>query len=257
MKREEIYRIWANAASPWSNWVAPVLFTVLDPNKPPRTVIREVELPWAGYLQRDTAVILNLPACEAVQVAVSLAWNGYSPIPVFNATPPSRFFRAKTWSAAIDVDEIIDTIHAATPILASLALPANSVPVFLLDSNRLLGQFRNAMGDEIFDNRWVAFPEDFPSAEFFIAHGIKRVLIVQSEGLPLQGDLAQILLKWQDAGLEILATTKFSVAKPEKMPLHPPSTSKVLLYRMMVNLGLRRAALGGLEWLISDGRAAS
>lgn len=256
MTREEIYRIWANPASPWSDWVAPVPFTVLDPSESSRTLLGEADILWAAGLHSDTAIILDLPATESIRVAVSLAKCGHTPVPIFNATPNFSDLNTTTWVAAIDTTEIIEAILAATPLLASISQPADSAPVFLLDANRLRGQTKTAVFYEVFDNRWVVFPEDFPASDYLVSHRIRQVLVVQSEGTKPQNDLAHVLYKWQKAGLDILITSKSSSPIPAKVIVRQPSLLKTLSYRLKAKFGFRSAAFGGLDWLISSGRAA-
>jgi hypothetical protein len=54
-----------------------------------------------------------------------------------------------------------------------------------------------------FDNRWIPYPQDFPSGEFFGAHGIRRVVVVQEADGETAEDLYEVLLGWQRLGLAI------------------------------------------------------
>jgi hypothetical protein len=232
-----------------------VPFTVLDPNASSSTVLGEAEIPWSESLQHHTAIVLDLPATESIQMAILLAKRGYTPVPIFNATPNLSDVNTSAWVAAIDTGEIADALLAATPLLASVALPADSAPVFLLDANRLRGQTKAAVFYEVFDNRWAVFAEDFPASDYLLSHGIKQILLVQPIETAPQSDLAHVLRRWQQAGIEILAIAA-SATTPAKIAVRQPSVLKTLWYRLMAKFGFRRAALGGLGWLISSGRAA-
>ena len=54
-----------------------------------------------------------------------------------------------------------------------------------------------------FDNRWVVFPQDFPSATFLRSRGVADVLLIHS-GKSVQEDLAHVLLRWQQGGLRMM-----------------------------------------------------
>ena len=54
-------------------------------------------------------------------------------------------------------------------------------------------------GPGTFDNRWVVFPQDFPSAAFLRSRGVAEVLLIQAGAQP-QEDLAHVLLRWQQGG---------------------------------------------------------
>jgi hypothetical protein len=54
-----------------------------------------------------------------------------------------------------------------------------------------------------FDNRWVVFREDLPSAEQLRAAGIDQVIVVQKGTLPVT-DLEDVLLAYQTGGLELI-----------------------------------------------------
>jgi hypothetical protein len=50
----------------------------------------------------------------------------------------------------------------------------------------------------------VVFPQDFPSANFLFRHQISRVLLFQHGGRAQpQSDLAHVLLRWQEARMEV------------------------------------------------------
>src|SRR5438045_2558006 len=54
-----------------------------------------------------------------------------------------------------------------------------------------------------FDNRWMVFPQDFPSARFLVGQGIRHALLVQKDRAEPQDDLAHSLLRWQEGGIKV------------------------------------------------------
>jgi len=87
--------------------------------------------------------------------------------------------------------------------MRGLAVALDAPPAFILDSLRLKGT--NPVREDMFDNRWMVFPQDFPSAKFLAEQKIRRVTLVQTEKTHPQEDLSHALLRWQEAGIEILA----------------------------------------------------
>ena len=72
-------------------------------------------------------------------------------------------------------------------------------PAFLLDSRRFPRGKAASPGQ--FDNRWMVFPQDFPSGKLLLSRGLRRAVVVR-EG-PLMDDLAHVLRRWQEAGVRI------------------------------------------------------
>jgi hypothetical protein len=127
--------------------------------------------------------------------------------------------------------------------LASLNISANASPVFSLDALRTgIGQ---NFGPEVFDNRWKAFPQDFPSAKFLLEHGIRRILLIQDIVAQPAEDLAHALLRWQEDGLAIFAASAVAVNAPTLITIRRPSQFRALWYRALALIGLRRATAGG------------
>src|SRR5208337_2702449 len=129
------------------------------------------------------------------------------PVPLYNASPGSPFVGLSpgaqgAWDAAVDMRPIVAAIGRITASLQALNLPADAPPAFLLDSNRLLGTTR-PVTPGMFDNRWMVFPQDFPSANFLLVHGIQKALLVQKDRLEPQDDLAHTLLRWQEGGITV------------------------------------------------------
>ncbi len=197
MNPSELYKLWAPEDSIWSNWAKPVLFTdkTFVGGEPPQTTQwQSSNVAWAPAPESGTAVVLDLPGADAVWYGMALSQCGYRPVPLYNGVrgPALGGFEL------VNVDAIVVALHEVGETLAKLQLPANAPPAFLIDENRFAGgSFANPGR---FDNRWWIFPQDFPSANYLLAHGIRSVVLGQNRAVGPQRDLAHVLLRWQDAG---------------------------------------------------------
>ncbi len=100
----------------------------------------------------------------------------------------------------------------------------------------------------------MVFPQDFPSARFLVERKIKRVTLVQAEKTQPSEDLSHVLLRWQEAGIEILAKTNGDVGAPSGITVSRPSRFKESWYRALA--GLRRSSVGAFGSFIPETSAA-
>jgi hypothetical protein len=261
LSREEAFDLWAGSASPWCVWSKPILLAYLpaeltadaaEPRVSPKA------LPSAPPADGSVIVVVDLPGVESVRVGETLAHAGFRPIPLFNAVPGPWWSRDRDSRASfrpvVDVWPIVDAIEQVTLRLRERleGLPSAAPPAFLLDSNRRLGETPRP-GD--FDNRSVSLPTDFPSAVFLQSRGVTRVIVVYDSadrtsvesGQPAS-DLAHTLLRWQNAGIAILACPldeSLCGADPAPIVLTRPSWFGMIWHGALSVLGLRRNPLGG------------
>jgi hypothetical protein len=104
-------------------------------------------------------------------------------------------------------------------------------PAFLLDSHRIAPK----PGPGAFDNRWMTFPQDFPSANLLLSRGLRNAIVFQQESL-IQTDLDHVLLRWQQAGMQIQL-------KAGDQPVHPIKVFKPRSFRSWLYVGLALMAL--------------
>jgi len=156
-----LFATWAPEASRWSLWAKPVLFTYQPP------------------------VVLPLP--PAPELA---AERGFRPVPLFNTTlgPGNNLH---------DVAAVLGSLVVLADQLAALRLPLDAPPAFLIDSGRLQGKPAPAT----YDNRWMVFPQDFPSARALRAGGIESVILIRRDDTPMQPDLRAVLRYWKRDGV--------------------------------------------------------
>jgi hypothetical protein len=233
MSEIELFKTWAAAESIWSVWAKPVLFA----NAPASfstlpTEWPDVELPEPS----DMAIVCELAGDDAVSFGIAAARKGYRPVPLFNCAPGAV--------PAIPWEGIVHRLREGAGELMRLQLPVNAPPIFLLDSQRMKPTRPVTPGT--FDNRWVVFAQDFPSAGFLKAHGIRTVMLLQEEAMfGPQEDLAHVLLRWQEGGLALITAEAADGMKTWPLTVRKPSNFRALFYRVMVALGLRRNSAGG------------
>lgn len=242
MTNQEAFAIWAPADSPWSDWAKPALFATaptdpLAPDAAPQD--RPTGLEHVPEPRERVAVILELRGVEALQVALALASRGYRPVPLFNTSHGPR--------SVVDVAPLAAALVDAAPQLEGMRIRPDAPPAFMLDANRMSPSTPPSEGR--FDNRWIVFPQDFPSATYLRARGIERALVVQ-ESDTIRDDLAHVLLRWQEAGirLSLLDPTKGDRERP--LQVRKPRLYRRAWYRMLAILGLRRSNVGGFGAVI-------
>lgn len=256
MTREEVFSVWAPQDSIWSPWVAPVLFAETDWSLMSADAAEPQAVPWPQKPTPDTAVIVDLPFAQSVHVGFSLAAIGFRPVPLYNASPGPPIVGLAPGSqgvsnAAVDMRSIVAAIARITNTLRGMSFSFNAPPAFLLDSNRLEGTTQ-PINRGMFDNRWMVVPQDFPSASFLLAHGIRQALLVQQHQLEPQRDLAHSLLRWQEGGISVLAKRLDDDTAPSPITVQRPSKYRAAWYRALAQLGFRRSAAGGFGSYIPE-----
>jgi hypothetical protein len=248
LSNEAIFDIWAPPTAIWSPWAKPVVFAHADR----QNVVEDsadsqtVDIAWAGGLSNSTAIIVDMPGVRGVMAGIAVASIGYRPVPLYNAIPGMSI----SWSdpPVVDVQSVVCALIRCTPIVASLDLAVDAPPVFLLDAGRRIGRGPPTAGQ--FDNRSVSLPTDFPSGNFMLSQNVARVILVQESDLTAQPDLAHTLLRWQEAGVQIMAKSLNNLEPPRPIIVPRPSHFRALFYNMLATLGLRRSALGGFGGLL-------
>jgi hypothetical protein len=238
----ELFETWAPEGATWSPWAKPVLFAELAPiperAKQDWLAARDGPRRWTPAAMAQTVLVLDLPGPRALALALDGASHGWRPVPLFNSCTGQR--------ALVDNEPIRAGLEWGAEVLGRAGLPDAAPPAFVLDSGRVDG----APAPERFDNRWVVFPQDFPSAARLLASDLRRVLLIQDGRREPRSDLAHVLLRWQQAGLEILALDLAGDAAPAPIAVPKPSRFRALGYRALVALGLRKNSAGGFGGLI-------
>jgi hypothetical protein len=242
---EDLYRIWAKEDALWSRWAKPVLFAQLRPVQAEimgKDDWKALDTNWAPPPATRTAIIVNLPGAESVVVGLALAALGYWPVPLYNA--------CSDMLELVHTGEIVSALILGAPRLQQMRIPPDAPPAFLIDSNRAgVGEFE-LPGK--FDNRWVVFPQDFPSANFLQSQGIQAVLLIQRHATQPENDLIHVLLRWQEAGIPLWFKNMASLGPFEKLTVTKPWNFKMAWYRVLALAGLRRSSAGGFGAIIPE-----
>ena len=250
MDASQLFEVWAPEESVWSRWAKPALFAGTAPalaaQPQPSMPVHSIETPASTYDQGQldplTAFVVDMPGERSVEIGMALAKTGYRPVPLFNT--------AYHQLAIVPVYPILKRLQDGADELQGLAIPPDAPPAFLLDAKRLEPGVPPQPGQ--FDNRWAVFPQDFPSANFLLSNNIRRAVVLQEDrlnGTP-RIDLAHVLLRWQEAGLEIYVQDPDGGMSPRPVQVAKPSSFRSLFYRALTVAGLRRSSAGGFGSVI-------
>ena len=242
MTNIEAYKIWAPDGVLWSEWAKPVMFANMT------SVNFPLEIPnvsWLGFLNQDTAIIVDLPKEKGVLESLALAQIGYRPVPLYNGVCVEIYS-----NMTVDSRSISWALYAGAGMLSGMNIRDGAPPVFMLDSRRMKGYAKNP---GMYDNRWCVFPQDMPSASFLLKHKINKIIVRTEPDVTfyenhIQLDLAHILRRYQEAGVKIRLACGGNEIKD--ITVSKPSQFKSLFYRFEAALGLSRNAVGGFGSLI-------
>lgn len=248
--KQHLYEQWAPPEAPWSPWAKPVLFATLTVEQEAAEMVdsvREDEVSWLSAAGDDLALVVDLPGRSSVHWGLAAARYGYRPVPLYNTSPGP--------SAVVNLTGIMVALCDGGDILDRADLEWTAPPAFLLDRDRLAPGVQRRPG--MFDNRWVVFPQDFPSAEFLQSQGINRVEVVQQGKTDLADDLRDVLARWHAKGLAIsLRLTD----RPDRAESIDPNWSPVSRLRRWLSglaLGLRYNSAGGFGGTVPQPSSAS
>ncbi len=203
MSGKEIYKIYAPNDAKWTKWVRPVPFVAIDTyNREPASNWVNRKVMFLKSYEENTAIFIDLPGKESIELGISLAHIGYRPIPLFNGTDKQQDSKA-----IVDTHLIESCLINSSEKLKNIQLKNDANPVFLLDSYRTN---RYRASESIFDNSWDLYKQDIPSFEYFRQNGINKIIVV---GDTIQRDLKEIFLKFQEEGIEFFLTDGYLFAK--------------------------------------------
>jgi hypothetical protein len=242
MQPEVIYQAWVPEDGVWSLWARPVLFAQLGHTSVPEHVPLP-DVSWTPDATTNAVLVLDLPGEESVHTGLAVAARGYRPVPLYNAcTGPNE---------VIDQQGIMRGLCYGANVLPALGLSTAAPPAFLIDALRLTpGQ---TIKPGLFDNRWMVFPQDFPSGRFLRGQGASEVLLVQrGRGVP-QEDFAHVLRRWQEAGLVIRAVDVAVASMPaERINVDPPPSYRSIFHQADAAFGLHPSSTGGFGGIVPE-----
>lgn len=252
---EAIFEVWAPRESIWSAWAKPVLFlqitesmgseryNVHDPALMQRLQQHVPELIGRSGGRR-TALVFDLPGASSIFAGLEAARHGFRPVPMFNCTTGPG-------ADVIPIRSLVESLRMSAGALRTMRLSDSSPPAFLIDSNRLGGPDSIVPKPLTFDNRWIVFPQDFPSGLQLRRQGIDSVLVIRSAGSsgPLH-DLNAVMQGWIQDGVQVLLTHVDVVSNSSGKALVEPVEREGWMSRMFTTLrlvfhGMRRNYSGG------------
>lgn len=193
---KEIYKIYAPKGAKWIEWIRPVPFVAID------TYNRKSATDWVDrkeiFLEQyksDTAIFIDMPGKESIELGIALSKIGYRPIPLFNGTDEQELSQA-----IVDTYIVESYLINGSEKLKNIQLKNDANPVFLLDSLRTN---RYRANESIFDNSWDLYKQDIPTAKYFKENGINKIIVV---GNTIQKDLRKIFFEFQNQGIEFYIT---------------------------------------------------
>jgi len=204
MTNRDIFNIWAPRGAKWTQWVRPVPFVALNEGFRGYDIC-DFTIPNITYIDKlpfNTAIIVDLSDDEGIKEGVALAKLGFRPIPVYNGTEPQEGAMA-----TVDNNVVEFGLIKGAEELQKITIQDDAPPAFLLDSNRMN---RYKMNESVFDNSWDIYPQDIPSAKYFLENGIDKIMVVSQK---MQRDLKEILYKFQKEGIKILFVKIYEEAK--------------------------------------------
>jgi len=244
---QELYELWTPPLAPWSAWVKPVLFAHLVNTAPEAEEARVLDgargmmLDWAPRAGEGCGIVLDLLGAEPILMGLALALRGFQPVMLFNTTPGA--------AALIDVNDAILALRGSAGVMREARLDGSSPPVFLLDSRRMRGQPRPMA----YDNRWMTFPQDFPSGAALLRGGVREMVLVLDEvGKPVD-DLRHVLVRWQEAGIAMSSVDPYArETRRDPTTITKPFGLRLMCRRAFALLGLRRNSAGGFGAIVPE-----
>jgi hypothetical protein len=240
MTNEECFNAWAPEDGLWSRWAKPVLFA----QRPDGSSLAVRSWPdppdhlWLSQGSGRTALVVDLPGVQSVETGIALARRRYRPVPLYNTSVGP--------SALVDVSGLVQSLVSGATAIREIALSPEAPPAFLIDADRMRPGVPSSPGS--YDNRWVVFPQDFPSGTFLRSRGIEEVIVFHDRG-GVQEDLSHVLLLWQEAGVRIRAIGPGDTS-PQPFTVKKPSWFRLAWYRAIILAGLRRNNAGGFGSVI-------
>lgn len=209
MTGKDVYKKWAPVGTKWVDWVRPVPFVQIDDEDFKIYKTGDFSIPKINYineLKYDMAIIIDLPEYYSINEGIALSKIGYRPIPIYNGTAETKGARATVNNHAVESRLIWGAME-----IEKMDLKEDAPPVFLTDSNRMN---RYKLDISIFDNSWDLYPQDIPSAEYFLKNGIDKIVV---RGNFFNKDLKKILFRHQEKGMKIYFTEGYE--EPQEIKL--------------------------------------
>lgn len=194
MTNKECYQIWAPSGKKWTEWVRPVPFIAAQANVKGYH-IGKLSIPTVDFIDarfENAAIVVDLPGDESVELGLAFVKKGYRPVPIYNGTIEQENARA-----TVDNQTVGAALLLGAEILKEIEINDDAFPVFLTDKNRL-NRFK--IDASIYDNSWDVYPQDLPSADYFLKNGIHKIIVISDS---ISKDLKEIFRKYKKKKIDI------------------------------------------------------
>ena len=203
MIQKQLFSIWApNEGQAWTKFTKPALFVHTENVQATRINATYVPLDVRDYVNKNTAIIVNLPGASGVEVGLGLARAGSRPVPLYNGIHEPQ---NGGLASVVDNTKIIEALVSGAEVLDSTSISETAPPAFLLDSNRNIDLNEN---HAMYDNRYSIGSDDMPTADYMKSQGISQIFVWCNT---LQGDLKSILIDYHNAGIAVMTYIDGSV----------------------------------------------
>lgn len=249
MDGEPVFDVWVPRAALWSPWAKPVLFAHIKyMNDYSQVTFEEIQI--ERPKSAGTAIVVDLPGIESIGLGLELARLGFRPVPLFNACPAPSVYVGDIIPEAVPTHALLAALVQVAEHLKSIDLPKDSPPAFLLDSNRLAEGKPIVPG--LFDNRWVVFKTDFPSAGLLLRHEIKQVEFIH-RSQPRE-DILDVLRDWSQSGILLHHIDLAHPGPPNPLKPKPAWLSSLSRFgrRIWAMMNLRPSPRGGYGGIVPE-----
>lgn len=204
MNDRELFKIWAPSDARWTDWARPVPFIGMDSHT--MFGVAQINIPahlsYVDGLEKNCAIFIDMPDHRAINDGLALAKIGWRPIPLYNGCDAQAGVRS-----LLDNRDVKDGLILGAAELNKLTIAPDAPPVFLLDTTRA-NTFK--MKVSVFDNSWDIYPQDVPSAQYFLKNGIDKMIVRTDKILK---DLKNILYTFQKSGIKIYLSDGYEKSK--------------------------------------------
>jgi hypothetical protein len=232
MDHRNVHDVWVGSDNAWEIWTKPALFAqlgdeTLGADAPEGHQYRSRSLPWSDIdvswapdATLGTFILVDIEGATSIELGFTLMSRGYRPVVAINTcTGPGE---------VIDMTPVLEALREGARFAHAFPRDSRAPPAFLLDARRM-GATRPLVPGA-FDNRWMIFQQDLPSAELLRSRKLSRLVVVLGE-TTIAEDLHHVLYAWQQGGIEILVKHMNRDSPVEAMTIQSPTWLRRILGR--------------------------
>jgi len=224
MDHVDVYDVWVGNDNAWEIWTKPSPFAQMK-NETSRADAPEghqyrgrslpwsdIDVSWAPDVTLGTFILVDIEGASSVALGFTLMSRGYRPVVAINTcTGPDE---------VLDMNPVLDALREGARFAHAFPRQRSAPPAFLLDARRM--STTRPLVPGAFDNRWMIFRQDLPSADLLRSRKLSRVVVVLCEDT-IADDLRHVLYAWQKGGIEILVKYINRESPAEPVTIQSPS----------------------------------